>query len=116
MSGAAKPVVLVLDDEKNIRTAIEIALSQEGMHVVAAHDVAAALRVLHERIVDAMIVDIRLGEVGGLEFELFVDAHGGSLGDFSAVFQWAGPRGRAQGMPSSLCVCSDRRQAGCALQ
>jgi DNA-binding NtrC family response regulator len=66
--GAAKPVVLVLDDEKNIRTAIEIALSQEGMHVVSAHDVAAALRLLHERIVDVMIVDIRLGEVGGLEF------------------------------------------------
>ena len=76
MSGAAKPVVLVLDDEKNIRTAIEIALSQEGMHVVAAHDVAAALRVLHERIVDAMIVDIRLGEVGGLEFFRRAEADG----------------------------------------
>ncbi|HEX6397100.1 MAG TPA: sigma-54 dependent transcriptional regulator, partial [Steroidobacteraceae bacterium] len=60
--------VLVLDDEKNIRTAIEIALSQESMHVVAAHDVAAALRTLHERIVDVMIVDIRLGDVSGLEF------------------------------------------------
>jgi two-component system, NtrC family, nitrogen regulation response regulator NtrX len=64
----ARPVVLVLDDEKNIRTAIEIALDQEGMHVVAAHDVAAALRTLHERIVDVMIVDIRLGDVSGLEF------------------------------------------------
>jgi DNA-binding NtrC family response regulator len=63
-----KPVVLVLDDEKNIRNAIEIALGQEGMHVIAAHDVAAALRTLHERIVDAMVVDIRLGEVSGLEF------------------------------------------------
>ncbi|HEV7606834.1 MAG TPA: sigma-54 dependent transcriptional regulator [Steroidobacteraceae bacterium] len=62
------PVVLVLDDEKNIRNAIEIALSQEDIHVIAAHDVAAALRTLNERIVDAMIVDIRLGEVGGLEF------------------------------------------------
>ena len=64
----AKPVVLVLDDEKNIRNAIEIALSQENIHVIGAHDVAAALRTLHERIVDAMIVDIRLGEVSGLEF------------------------------------------------
>jgi two-component system, NtrC family, nitrogen regulation response regulator NtrX len=64
----ARPVVLVLDDEKNIRTAIEIALDQEGMHVVVAHDVAAALRTLHERIVDVMIVDIRLGDVSGLEF------------------------------------------------
>jgi len=64
----SRPVVLVLDDEKNIRNAIEIALDQEGLHVVAAHDVAAALRTLHERIVDVMIVDIRLGEVSGLEF------------------------------------------------
>ncbi len=68
MSEAAKPVVLVLDDEKNIRQAIVVALAQEGMHVIGAHDVAAALRALHERIVDAMIVDIRLGDVGGLEF------------------------------------------------
>ncbi|HEU5136889.1 MAG TPA: sigma-54 dependent transcriptional regulator [Steroidobacteraceae bacterium] len=70
------PLILVLDDEKNIRNAIEIALSQEGMHVVSAHDIAAALRVLHERIVDAMIVDIRLGEVGGLEFFRRADADG----------------------------------------
>jgi len=68
MTGVAQPVVLVLDDEKNIRTAIEIALSQEGVHVIAAHDVAAALRTLHERMVDAMIVDIRLGDVSGLDF------------------------------------------------
>jgi len=70
------PLVLVLDDEKNIRHAIEIALSQEGMHVVAAHDVAAALRTLHERIVDAMIVDIRLGEVSGLDFFRRAEADG----------------------------------------
>jgi two-component system nitrogen regulation response regulator NtrX len=65
---AGQPVVLVLDDEKNIRNAIEIALGQEGIHVIAAHDVAAALRTLHERIVDVMIVDIRLGDVSGLDF------------------------------------------------
>jgi two-component system, NtrC family, nitrogen regulation response regulator NtrX len=76
MIDIAKPVVLVLDDEKNIRTAIEIALSQEGIHVVAAHDVAAAHRMLHERIVDAMIVDIRLGEVSGLEFFRRAEADG----------------------------------------
>jgi DNA-binding NtrC family response regulator len=65
---STKPVVLVLDDEKNIRHAIELALTQEGLHVIAAHDIAAALRMLHERVVDAMIVDIRLGELSGLEF------------------------------------------------
>jgi DNA-binding NtrC family response regulator len=73
---AAKPLALVLDDEKNIRTAIEIALGQEGLHVIAAHDVAAALRALHERIVDVMIVDIRLGDVSGLEFFRRAEADG----------------------------------------
>ena len=68
--------MLVLDDEKNIRAAIDIALAQEGLHVIAAHNVAAALRVLHERIVDVMIVDIRLGEVGGLDFFRRAEADG----------------------------------------
>jgi two-component system, NtrC family, nitrogen regulation response regulator NtrX len=73
---AAQPVVLVLDDEKNIRSAIQIALEQEGMHVIAAHDVAAALRLLRERIVDVMIIDIRLGEMSGLDFLRRLQADG----------------------------------------
>ncbi|HET9865235.1 MAG TPA: sigma-54 dependent transcriptional regulator [Steroidobacteraceae bacterium] len=75
MSGG-QPVVLVLDDEKNIRHAIEIALGQEGMHVVGAHDVSAAMRTLHERLIDLMIVDIRLGDVSGLDFYRRVQADG----------------------------------------
>jgi two-component system nitrogen regulation response regulator NtrX len=65
---ASEPTVLVLDDEKNIRKAIEIALAQEGIQVVAAHDVASAVRVLNERIVDLAIVDIQLGEIDGIAF------------------------------------------------
>ena len=63
-----RPTVLVLDDEKNIRASIEIALSEEGMQVICAHDVAAGWRVLHERIVDLLILDIKLGEMDGLSF------------------------------------------------
>jgi two-component system nitrogen regulation response regulator NtrX len=63
-----QPTVLVLDDEKNIRRSIEIALEQEGMHVLSAHDAAAALRMLTERVIDALILDIRLGEVDGIAF------------------------------------------------
>ena len=68
--------VLVLDDEKNIRRSIEIALAPEGMHVITAHDPAAALRVLHERIVDLLILDIRLGEIDGLTFFRKMQADG----------------------------------------
>ncbi|HTE43226.1 MAG TPA: sigma-54 dependent transcriptional regulator [Steroidobacteraceae bacterium] len=71
-----KPTVLVLDDEKNIRHAIEIALEQEGFHVLAAHDVAAALRTLDERIVDVMILDIKLGEVDGIALFKRLQAEG----------------------------------------
>ena len=65
-SAAPQPVILVVDDEKNIRRAIEIALEQEGMHVLSAHDPAQALRTLRERIVDVLILDIRLGEMDGI--------------------------------------------------
>jgi two-component system, NtrC family, nitrogen regulation response regulator NtrX len=70
------PTVLVLDDEKNIRRSIEIALEQEGMHVLSAHDVAAAQRVLHERIVDVLVLDIRLGDVDGVSFFRKIRADG----------------------------------------
>ena len=62
------PTVLVVDDEKNIRKAIEIALSDDGIHVVAAHDAASALRTLHERIVDLVILDIKLEDIDGITF------------------------------------------------
>jgi two-component system, NtrC family, nitrogen regulation response regulator NtrX len=64
----SRPVVLVLDDEKNIRTSIDIALSEEGMQVLTAHDAAAAWRTLQERIVDLLILDIKLDEIDGLSF------------------------------------------------
>jgi two-component system nitrogen regulation response regulator NtrX len=61
------PTILVLDDEKNIRRAIELALGPEGMRVLAAHDPASALRFLQERIIDLFILDIKLGEIDGIE-------------------------------------------------
>jgi two-component system nitrogen regulation response regulator NtrX len=70
------PTVLVLDDERNIRRSIEIALEQEGIRVLAAHDVAAALRMMHERIVDLLILDIRLGEIDGISFFRKVQTEG----------------------------------------
>jgi DNA-binding NtrC family response regulator len=75
--GNTRPTVLVLDDEKNIRTAIEVALEQEGMQVLTAHDVASAGRTLRERIIDLLILDIRLGEIDGLTFfrKLRADGH-----------------------------------------
>jgi two-component system nitrogen regulation response regulator NtrX len=76
---SARPTALVLDDEKNIRSAIQIALEQEGMHVVTAHDVSAATRTLRERVIDLMILDIRLGEIDGLSFFRKLQAEGAAV-------------------------------------
>jgi two-component system, NtrC family, nitrogen regulation response regulator NtrX len=65
---AARPTVLVLDDEKNIRKSIELTLEQEGFQVLTAPDVSSALRTLHERIVEVLIIDIQLGEIDGITF------------------------------------------------
>jgi DNA-binding NtrC family response regulator len=61
------PTILVVDDEKNIRRAIELALEAEGVRVLTAHDPASALRFLQERIIDLLILDIKLGEIDGIE-------------------------------------------------
>jgi two-component system, NtrC family, nitrogen regulation response regulator NtrX len=76
MTETSSPVVLVLDDEKNIRTAIDMALSAEGMQVLVAHDVAAAQRTLQERIVDALVLDIKLGDLDGIAFYKKLQADG----------------------------------------
>ena len=63
---AAKPCVLIVDDEKNIRAAVQLALAPEGVHVIAAHDAAAALRAVREHVIDLVLLDIRLGDIDGL--------------------------------------------------
>jgi two-component system nitrogen regulation response regulator NtrX len=78
-----RPVVLVLDDEKNIRHSIAIALEQEGLQVIGAQDASSALRALHERIVDLLIIDIQLEDVDGITFFKKVRAEGL---DIPAVF------------------------------
>ena len=70
------PTILVVDDEKNIRRAIEMALEPEGMNVVTAHDPASALRFLQERIIDLVILDIKLGEIDGIELYKIVQSAG----------------------------------------
>jgi two-component system nitrogen regulation response regulator NtrX len=73
----SNPTVLVVDDEKNIRVAIEIALAEEGIRVLTAHDATAGLRALRGNIVDALILDIRLNDqIDGLGFFRKMQADG----------------------------------------
>lgn len=76
LTAPAAPTLLVVDDEKNIRLAIALALRDAGMQAVLAHDAAAAWRVLEERIIDAMILDIKLADVDGIAFFRRLQAEG----------------------------------------
>ena len=73
---ASRPTVLVLDDEKNIRKSIELTLEQEGFQVITAPDVSSALRAIHERIIEVMVIDIQLGEIDGVTFSRKARADG----------------------------------------
>jgi DNA-binding NtrC family response regulator len=61
--------VLVVDDEKNIRRAVEMVLAGEGYEVLGAESAEAALGILRrpQRLVDLVILDLKLPKMGGLE-------------------------------------------------
>jgi len=62
----AGSTVLILDDEKNIRDTIKLVLEQDGIRAIAAHDVSSAYRTLSDTVVDALVLDICLGDVDGI--------------------------------------------------
>ncbi|WP_085993378.1 response regulator transcription factor [Oceanobacillus senegalensis] len=58
--------VLVVDDEKEIREAIEIYLKNEGVTVLKAKDGIEALEILHESEVHLIILDIMMPRLDGI--------------------------------------------------
>lgn len=58
--------VLVVDDEKEIREAIEIYLKNEGVKVLKAKDGIEALEKLHENEVHLVILDIMMPRLDGI--------------------------------------------------
>lgn len=59
--------ILVVDDEKNIRTLTALALEEEGHQADTADGSRTALKKLSEEPFDAAFVDLRLGDEDGLE-------------------------------------------------
>ncbi len=64
---AAKPLVLVADDDPDILALVSLRLSKAGYSVVAATDGRRALEVVRERRPDAAVLDMRMPEMDGLE-------------------------------------------------
>jgi NtrC-family two-component system response regulator AlgB len=59
--------VLVIDDEKNIRTTLSMALRTLNCEVVAVESAEAALAALRMQQFDLAFLDLRLGEENGLD-------------------------------------------------
>jgi DNA-binding NtrC family response regulator len=59
--------ILVVDDEKSILLLLKEALGQWGYHVTTASSAAEALETLRTELFDAMISDIRMPDMSGLE-------------------------------------------------
>jgi DNA-binding response OmpR family regulator len=62
----AKYNVLVVDDEKEIRDAIEIYLKNEGVTVLKAKDGIDALEILHDHDVHLIILDVMMPRLDGI--------------------------------------------------
>ncbi|MGD6873563.1 response regulator transcription factor [Sutcliffiella horikoshii] len=62
----ANYTVLVVDDEKEIRDAIEIYLKNEGVRVLKAQDGVEALEILHENEVHLILLDVMMPRLDGI--------------------------------------------------
>jgi two-component system NtrC family response regulator len=62
-----KPRLLVVDDEKNYLVILRELLSRDGYEVEAFHQPLEALKVASRRPFDAALVDLRMGELDGVE-------------------------------------------------
>ena len=64
---AEKLRVLIIDDEKNIRTTLTLCLEQMGCAVKAVASAVGGLAALHPEPYCLTFLDLRLGEADGLE-------------------------------------------------
>ncbi|HKA16089.1 MAG TPA: response regulator [Myxococcota bacterium] len=67
MNEAGRPVVLVVDDEPRILSALMRALRREGYELLTAESPHEALRVAEEHAIDCVLSDHRMPGMTGLE-------------------------------------------------
>src|SRR5215510_7430707 len=63
----SKARVLIVDDEKSMRDLLSITLEKEGYDVETAAGGESAIEMLHRETVDAVITDLRMPKVDGLQ-------------------------------------------------
>ena len=62
-----KPTILLADDEETLRKNVALVLEEEGFQVLSCPDGAKALEVLQTTPVDAIITDLRMPGLSGME-------------------------------------------------
>lgn len=62
-----RPVLLLVDDEAHVLSALCRSLRREGYEILTAETAAEALRILEAREVDAVLSDHKMPRMGGLE-------------------------------------------------
>ncbi|MGZ8793251.1 MAG: response regulator transcription factor [Gaiellaceae bacterium] len=67
MTGRGTPLVLVADDEEDIRTLVAFRLKRAGYEVITAADGAAALTLATSRLPDLVVLDMMMPKGTGLE-------------------------------------------------
>jgi DNA-binding response OmpR family regulator len=65
----AKPLatILLIDDEESVRMVFKASLEQAGYHVLTAENGKQGLRLMEQKEVDLVLVDIFMSEMDGLE-------------------------------------------------
>lgn len=64
---AKKHSILLVEDEENLHDALKLNLELEGYEVTGCFDGASALKKIHQEHFDAMILDVMLPEIDGLD-------------------------------------------------
>lgn len=67
-NGAARPKILIIEDEKDVSRILRYALEKEGYAVLAAHDGEAGLACFRRDKPDLVILDVMLPKMDGFEF------------------------------------------------
>lgn len=62
-----RPLVLIIDDDPNLRKTLSDILRTKGYDVVSAKDGAEGIGLLQERPVDIALIDLRLPDMSGIE-------------------------------------------------
>ena len=74
-AGTVDARVLVVDDDRAVRTALDVNLRRAGYHVTLATSGEEALDLLHAQSYDALLTDVRMGGMSGVDLLGHVRVH-----------------------------------------